>query len=75
MYEKTAHAKQIEASEQAEQAWKNCRKDAVKMLTDWLGGRPTNIETAIAAKAFQLGYRKASENCQQCEAAKQLILR
>lgn len=75
MYEKATKAQRIEASERAEQAWKSSRKDAVRMLTDYLGGKPTSIETAIAAKAFQFGYMKAVENCQNCEAAKLLILR
>ena len=75
MYEKTTQAQRVEASEKAEQAWKTSRHDVVKLLTDWLGGKPTSIERAIAAKAFQLGYIKAAENCQDCEAAKQLVLR
>ena len=75
MYEKIAQAQRIEASEKAEQAWKTSRHDIVKLLTDWLGGKPTSIEAAIAAKAFQQGFVKASESCQDCEAAKQLILR
>ncbi len=75
MYEKTAQAQRIEAIEKAEKAWKSSRNDAVRMLADWLGGKPTSIETAIAAKAFQFGYMKAAENCKDCEATKQLILR
>ena len=69
MYEKTAQAKRIEASTQSKQAWKTSRKDFIKMLTDWLGGKPTNIETVIASKAFTFGYMKAADNSQDCEAS------